>query len=121
MNRRQILFGAGATALLFSGFAAPAQASGAVSMSISFAPFDQGIRGSYTLNGLASLVGSILPVPPLPMGAAAPAGSPMLHGSITQGSAASAQPAADPTPAAPPRAPSMSIVRVPKGSARPVY
>ena len=118
MNRRQVLFGAGATALAFGGFVPLPSSAGPVSMSVTFAPFTQGIRGTYTLNGAVTLIGTIPPVAPGPSGAALPALA--TRGAIVQEPAAApVQQAAVPAPAsAPARPPMMSIVPVARGSSR---
>lgn len=123
MNRRQVLFGASATAIMFGGFVPWANAGGvgAASPSTLFPPFSLGIRGTYTLNGTATLLGLI---PPLPLGGGSARGSLSLQGRIVQGSAESAPAVAAPVPqqdapaisVAPARLPMMSIVPVPRGS-----
>lgn len=127
MNRRQVLFGAAATAVAFRGFVpwAGAQTFGgsAVSMSVIFQPFTLGIRGTYTLNGtVAALVGVIPPIVSggLVSGAARGAmGQTIVPGANTAAPSAPV-PAPGPIPpvaAAPSRPATMSIVRVPRGSA----
>lgn len=125
MNRRQVLVGAGAATIALSGltpwsaFANPVVQP--VSMTL-FTPFDLGVRGTYSLNGAVSLVGQILPlVPPiLPPLASGPTGQDAMvqAASLASPVTASVEPvAAAPQYSAPARAPSMSIVRVPRGSA----
>ena len=124
MNRRQVLFGAAATAVAFRGFVpwAGAQTLGgsAVSMSVIFQPFTLGIRGTYTLNGtIAALVGIIPPV--VSGGLASGAARGAMEGAIVPGanSAVPSVPAPGPIPpasATPSRPATMSIVRVPRGS-----
>lgn len=136
MNRREVLFGASATALLFSGFVPAVQASAPVSMSVTFAPFTQGIRGAYTLNGQVALIGTIVPVngapqPELPAdpgpGPETPGVTPPGPGETLPGYIPPVPPSTGPEVAAPqrpiaqPSKPSMSVVRVPRGSARPIH
>ena len=126
MNRRQVLFGAAATAVAFRGFVpwASAQAPGgaAVSMSTTFAPFTLGIRGTYTLNGTAALIGTIPPVISGLVSGSAARG--VVERAIVPGADAAAPaaavpagPAPGPISVAPSRPATMSIVRVPRGSA----
>lgn len=124
MNRRQVLFGASATAAVFGGFVpswANAQGSSSmpVAMSVTFAPFTDGIRGTYTLNGQVTLVGTI---PPVPGRSSAAVAAPALEGAIVQQASAAPEPAPAAAPVqsqytAPARPPMMSIVSVPRGSA----
>jgi hypothetical protein len=122
MNRRQVLFGAGATAMVFGGFVPWANAGGvgAASPSAMFPPFSMGIRGTYTLHGTAMLIGMI----PSADGSSGSSAVLDLRGTIVQGSAAPTPAVATPVPQepaatqaiAPARPPMMSIVRVPRGS-----
>ena len=131
MNRRQVLFGAAATAVAFRGFVpwASAQTPGgsAVSMSVTFEPFTLGIRGTYTLNGaVTALVGVIPPI--VSGGLSSGAARGVIEGAIVPGANTTAPaipvapsvPAPGPIPtasAAPLRPAMMSIVRVPRASA----
>lgn len=119
MNRRQVLFGASAAALAFGGFVPMPSSAGPVRMSVIFAPFETGIRGTYTLNGSVTLIGTITPVAPGPSNGQLPALA--VQEPVVQQPVASIEPA-KPTPApaqmaAPARPPMMSIVSVPRGSA----
>ncbi len=62
MNRRQVLFGAGATAMALGGFVPLASAGpvGEMPASAMFLPFSMGIRGNYMLNGTAVLRGKLV-------------------------------------------------------------
>jgi len=125
MNRRQVLMGAGATAIAVSGVAAwpsAANPDAATAASVAFPPFDAGIRGTYTLNGTVTLRGTVTPrVPGAARAAANDATSRVaaVQGPTTRAAEpVAAVPAAAATQyTAPVRAPVMSIVRVPRGSA----
>jgi hypothetical protein len=123
MNRRQVLLGASAsaTAVAFAGFAPGAGAQGG---SASFAPFTQGVRGSYILNGAVALRGTIPVVAgregPAPTPAPTPTPTPTPRPGLvpTPPSPHLSGPASFvPAPAVQPR---MSIVPVQRGSGRTV-
>ena len=127
MNRRQVLFGAGATTIALGGatpWSAFANPGGAPASMGLFIPFNFGLRGTYSLNGSVSLVGSI---PRLVSSLSPPTASlPAVQDGAVQASTPAATVAApvaasvEPVPAAPQysapaRAPRMSIVRVSRG------
>ncbi|MCW3849361.1 hypothetical protein OF829_19145 [Sphingomonas sp. LB-2] len=125
MNRRQVLFGAGATALAFSGFvpwaSAETLANAPISTSVTFEAFTMGIRGTYTLNGVVAGLAGIIP-PLVPGATSGRVTTAVAPAAIVQEPAAPAPaitaPVQAPAPvqAAPARPPMMSIVPVQRGS-----
>lgn len=120
MDRRQVLLGGGASAVALSGFIPWAGAQNGVG--VAFAPFTQGLRGSYALRGAAALAGSIPAVSGggTPSPTPAPSPTPGHLPPVSPSPHASGQPAVKTNlySAAPARQPAMSIVTVPRNAAR---
>jgi len=121
MNRRQVLFGAGATAIAFSSFVPWSNPAYAADVSVTarvFTPFELGIRGDYMLRGTVVLLGQIPMIDPPVVSKRASDGGVTVKN--VPAPAASVSTPALPDPAvstsaqysAPPVKPVMSIVRV---------
>lgn len=122
MNRRQVLFGASASAIAVSGFVPwnMAYAADSTLAANSFTVFSMGTRGAVTLNGTLILSGTMrggasqsvaLPAKTASIASAEPVAS----GKATAPAATVATPSSAATAI---RQPMMSIVAVPRGNAR---